>query len=110
MEVRALYEILENRINGEVWTTNELMLGFSNDIGTVARLLLAHSGTWDIDGDAGAELEHKLAESIWWVIVIAERLGIDIATSFTTTMNSIESGLRGAIEAAPPSGAPGTAA
>lgn len=97
MEIRALYETLEQRINGQVWTLQELMLGFSNDVGTVGRLILAHEGTWDIDGDVNAQLEHKLSESLWWVIVIAERLGIDITEAFAGTMDRIEDGLLPAI-------------
>ncbi|MCZ2848526.1 hypothetical protein [Modestobacter sp. VKM Ac-2978] len=93
MEVRALYEAIERRVNGQVWTLQELMLGFGNGVGTVGRLVLAHEGTWEIDGDADAQLAHKLSESLWWVIVIAERLGIDISTAFADTMDTIERGL-----------------
>ena len=93
MEVRALYEVLEQRLNGKVWTLHELMLGFGNDVGTVGRLILAHDGTWDIPGDVDAQLRHKLAESMWWVIVIAERLGIDITDAYAHTMDRIEEGL-----------------
>lgn len=94
MEVRALYESLEQRLNGKVWTLHELMLGFSNDVGTVGRLILAHDGTWEVDGDVDAQLRHKLAESLWWVIVIAERLGIDITDAYADAMDRIEAGLR----------------
>jgi NTP pyrophosphatase (non-canonical NTP hydrolase) len=93
MEIRALYEAIERRVNGQVWTLQELTLGFSNDVGTVGRLVLAHEGTWEIDGDVDAQLAHKLSESLWWVIVIAERLGIDISTAFADTMDTIERGL-----------------
>jgi len=92
MEVRALYEGIERRLNGQVWTLHELMLGFSNDVGTVGRLL-AHDGTWEIAGDVDAQLAHKLSESLWWVIVIADRLGIDISAAFADTMDRIEHGL-----------------
>jgi NTP pyrophosphatase (non-canonical NTP hydrolase) len=97
MEIRALYETLEQRLNGQVWTLHELMLGFTNDVGTVGRLILANDGTWDIDGDVTAQLEHKLSESLWWVIVIAERLGIDISEAYAGTMDRIERGLSPAI-------------
>jgi NTP pyrophosphatase (non-canonical NTP hydrolase) len=98
MEVRALYENLERQLNGQVWTLHELMLGFSNDVGTVGRLILAHDGTWGIDGDVDAQLRHKLSESMWWVIVIAERLGIDIADAYPETMDRIAAGLAGTRE------------
>ena len=93
MEVRALYEAIERRVNGQVWTLQELLLGFGNDVGTVGRLVLAHDGTWEIDGNVDAQLAHKLSESLWWVIVIAERLGIDISAAFADTMDRIERGL-----------------
>ena len=93
MEIRALYEGMEMQLNGKVWTLHELMLGFGNDVGTVGRLILAHDGTWDIGGDVDAQLKHKLSESLWWVIVIAERLGIDITEAYADTMDRIEAGL-----------------
>jgi len=102
MEVRALYEAIERRVNGQVWTLQELVLGFSNDVGTVGRLVLAHDGTWEIAGDLDAQLAYKLSESLWWVIVIAERLGIDISAAFADTMDRIEQGL------APSAGGPTT--
>lgn len=98
LEIRALYEILERRINGKEWSLHELMLGFTNDVGTVGRLILANDGTWDIDGDVTAQLEHKLAESMWWVMVLADRLNIDIADAYTATMDRIETGLVQAVE------------
>lgn len=97
MDIRARYEIMEERLNGRVWSLHELMLGFANDVGYVGRLLLAHDGTWDIDGDAQEELQHKLSESLWWVFVLADRLGIDISTAYSETMNKIATGLDQAI-------------
>lgn len=73
------------------------MLGFSNDVGTVDRLILAHDGTWDIDGDVDAQLQHKLAESLWWIFVVADRLCIDMAEAFTTIMDRIHTGLDAAV-------------
>ncbi|CAN5196797.1 hypothetical protein BH09ACT1_BH09ACT1_11100 [soil metagenome] len=97
LEIRALYEILEQRINGTTWSLHELMLGFSNDVGMVGRLILANDGTWDIDGDVTEQLKHKLAETMWWAMVVADRLDIDIADAFSSTMDRIEVGLSGAI-------------
>jgi NTP pyrophosphatase (non-canonical NTP hydrolase) len=103
--VRALYEILEERQNGQVWSLHELVLGFVNDVGTVGRLVLARDGTWDFDGDVRAQLQQKLAESMWWVMVLADRLDIDMADAFVSTMDRIEADLQDAVEhAAPPSG------
>jgi hypothetical protein len=97
LSVRALYEVLEKRFNGETWSLHELMIGFSNDVGQIGRLLLADSGTWPIDGDAQAELRHKLSESIWWVFVLADRLDIDIDTAYATTMATLHAGLEASV-------------
>lgn len=98
LEVRALYEILEQRLNGKVWSDHELMLGFANDVGHIGRLLLARDGTWDIEGDPAAELEHKLAESLWWIFVLADRVGVDMTDAFNTTLDKIQAGLEGAVK------------
>lgn len=98
LAVRALYEILEERINGKTWSLHELMIGFSNDVGYIGRLLLAHDGTWDIEGDVDAELKHKLAESMWWLFVLADKLDIDLDEAFSTTMRTIRHGLESSIE------------
>lgn len=95
LEVRRLYEILEQRFNGTTWSLHELMLGFSNDVGSIGRLILANDGTWEIDGDPRAELQHKLAESVWWTFVLADRLGIDLDQAYSHTMATI----RGELEA-----------
>lgn len=93
LAVRSRYEVLEERFNGKTWSMHELMIGFSHDVGHIGRLLLAHDGTWDIDGDPRAELEHKLAESMWWTFVLADRLGIDIDDAYARTMDRIRTGL-----------------
>lgn len=111
LAVRSKYEILEERFNGKIWSLHELMIGFSNDVGQIGRLLLAHDGTWGIDGDVDAELKHKLAESVWWNFVIADRLGIDLGQAFTDTMGSISEALDGTIaRTAPGAGKPNTTA
>jgi NTP pyrophosphatase (non-canonical NTP hydrolase) len=74
------------------------MMGFSNDVGYIGRLLLAHEGTWDIDGDPTAELEHKLSESLWWIFVLADRLDIDMTDAFNKTMDRIRAGLESAVK------------
>lgn len=103
LAVRAMYETLEQRFNGKTWSTHELQIGFANDVGQIGRLLLAEEGTWQIDGDPRAELEHKLSESMWWVFVIADRLGINMTEAFPETMGRIRAGLASTIARTAPS-------
>jgi hypothetical protein len=97
-EVRDLYEALEHRLLGRTWTTPELAVGFNNDAAYVGRLVLAAERTWDIDGDTEAELRHKLAECLWWVFVLADRLGVDLPTAYEATMDKIGRGLADAVK------------
>lgn len=97
-EVRALYEQLEGRLLGRTWTTPELAIGFTHDATYVARLVLAAEKTWDIAGDTDAELRHKLAECLWWLFVLADRLDVDLPDAFEATMDRLRSGLVDAVE------------
>ena len=97
VEVRALYERLEQRLLGRTWTVPELAVGFTNDAAYVGRLVLAAERTWDIDGDVNAELRHKLAECLWWVFVLADKLGVDMPDAFNSTMDKIATGLERAL-------------
>ncbi|WP_369371205.1 hypothetical protein AB1046_20905 [Promicromonospora sp. Populi] len=95
LEVRALYEQIEQRILQRTWTLPELAVGFTNDAAYVGRLVLAAEHTWDIDGDFDAELKHKLAECMWWLFVLADRLDVDLPAAYAETMQKIRDGLRG---------------
>ncbi|SDM96837.1 hypothetical protein SAMN05216368_10393 [Cryobacterium flavum] len=79
-----------------------MAIGYTNDVGYVGRLLLVHDGTWPIDGDATAELKHKLAESLWWTFVLADKLDIDIDQAFTGTMTTIRTNLEATSERTKP--------
>ncbi|MEU0136877.1 hypothetical protein ABZ172_23055 [Streptomyces sp. NPDC006296] len=94
LEVRALYEKIEQRVLGRTWTLPELALGFTQDAAYVGRLVLAAEHTWGIDGDVDAELRHKLAECLWWVFVLADRLDVDMPEAYAATMDKIGSGLQ----------------
>lgn len=94
LKVRAQYEQIEQRVLGRTWTLPELALGFTNDAAYVGRLVLAAERTWGIDGDVDAELRHKLAESMWWVFVLADRLDIDMPQAYEDTMDRIGDGLQ----------------
>jgi hypothetical protein len=104
LAVRSQYEVLEERFNGKTWSLHELMIGFSNDVGYIGRLLLAHDGIWSIEGDPRAELKHKLAESIWWAFVLADKLDIDLDEAYAQTMTSISAGLESTINRTEPTG------
>jgi len=68
----------------------ELMLGYLYDIGELGRLVMAAEDRWLYKGDLPRELKDKLSECLWWVLVLADRLGVDITKAFTTKMNELD--------------------
>ncbi|MER5438789.1 hypothetical protein [Streptomyces sp. NPDC002790] len=101
LQVRAQYEQIEQRVLGRTWTLPELALGFTNDAAYVGRLVLAAERTWGIDGDVDAELRHKLAECLWWVFVLADRLDVDMPEAYEATMDRIGDGLQRTLQSMP---------
>lgn len=88
--VRELYKQLEQRLHGSAWTPQEVMLGYLYDVGELGRLVMAAEDRWLHKGDLPRELEDKLSECLWWVLVLADRLGVDITKAFTAKMNDLD--------------------
>lgn len=78
LRIREMYHELELKHHGSEWTVEEDALAFLTDAGLVGRLTMSQQGRWPAGADAKAELEHKLGESIWWLVVLADRMDIDI--------------------------------
>lgn len=78
LKIRELYHELELKHHGSEWTVEEDALAFLTDAGLVGRLTMSEQGRWPAGNNSKAELAHKLGESIWWLIVLAERMDIDI--------------------------------
>ncbi len=81
LQLNELYEQLEVKRWGRVWTTTELALGFMGDVGDLAKLVQANAGIRDID-DCKAKLGHELSDCLWSIIVLANKCGIDLEAEF----------------------------
>ena len=68
---------MELKHHGTEWSVEEEALAFLTDAGLVGRLTMAQQGRWPVGESNEAELEHKIGESIWWLMVLADRMGID---------------------------------
>jgi hypothetical protein len=94
-KIRESYHQLEFKHHGSKWTTEEDALAFLTDAGLVGRLTMARQGRWPTENEPDHELEHKLGECIWWLIVLAERMGIDAESALETFLTKTEQQLRG---------------
>lgn len=89
-QIRKKYHKLEKQYHGNEWTVEEDALAFLTDAGLVGRLTMSQQGRWPHGGETSSELEHKLGECIWWLIVLAKRMDIDICDALQIFLTKTE--------------------
>lgn len=89
LEIRKKYHELELQQNGKEWTLEQDALAYLTDAGLIGRNVMSHEKTWS-KKDSAEELEHKLGENIWWLIVLADRTGIDIKEALDKFLTKTE--------------------
>ncbi len=90
VQIRKLYHQLERQNHGTEWTVEEDALAFLTDAGLVGRLTMSQQERWPKGGNTVSDLEHKLSECIWWLIVLAKRMNIDINISLDEFLSTLE--------------------
>ncbi|WP_082582941.1 MazG nucleotide pyrophosphohydrolase domain-containing protein [Frateuria sp. Soil773] len=88
LQLNKLYEQLEVKRYGRIWTTEELALGFVGDVGDLAKLIQANAGIRNID-DCKAKLGHELADCLWSIIVLANKCDIDLGAEFARNIKDL---------------------
>lgn len=88
LQLNELYEQLETKKYGRIWTTEELALGFVGDVGDLAKLIQANAGVRSID-DCKAKLGHELSDCLWSIMVLANKCGIDLEAEFVRNTSEI---------------------
>ena len=89
-KIREHYRSLEVKHHGSEWSVEEDALAFLTDAGLVGRLTMAQQGRWPVDDSNEVDLEHKIGESIWWLMVLADRMGINSEEALETFLSKIE--------------------
>ncbi len=85
-DVRRAYRELEIKHHDKEWSIDEDLLALTNDIGNMNRLIMTKQGRYY--DETPYTLEHKMAENIWWLIELADRLDIDIQKEMETFFSS----------------------
>lgn len=93
VKIRELYHQLEKQYHGKKWTVEEDALAFLTDAGLVGRLTMSQQGRWPANEKSSSELEHKLGECIWWLIILAKDMNIDISESLEEFLSRTEKNL-----------------
>lgn len=89
LALREKYHELEKQHHGSEWTVEEDALAFLTDAGLIGRNIMSQQDRWP-KTNSREELEHKLGENIWWIIVLANRSGIDIREALATFLTKTE--------------------
>jgi hypothetical protein len=87
--IRKQYHELEVQHHGSEWSVEEDALAYLTDAGLVGRNVMSQEGRWP-KASSAQELKHKLGENIWWLIVLAERSGIDIKLAVNDFLSKTE--------------------
>lgn len=56
---------------------------------------MSQQGRWPTDDEDSSQLKHKLAESIWWLVVLSKRMDIDIGDALESFLSRTNAGLAG---------------
>ncbi len=90
--IRSLYEKYEQENYGREWSTAEIALGLMGDLGDLAKLIQSHLGVRG--GLSAQELEtklaHELADCLWSILVLSDKLQINLGDAFVATMDALE--------------------
>lgn len=92
--IRESYHLLEEKHHGSRWSVEEDALAFLTDAGLVGRFAMSQQGRWPTGDEDMEQLQHKLAESIWWVVVLSKRMDIDIGEALENFLEATEAKLR----------------
>ncbi|MEN4759145.1 MazG-like protein [Chryseobacterium sp. C39-AII1] len=90
LKIREKYHQLERIHHGSEWTVEEDALAYLTDAGLIGRNIMSEQKRWPKQG-AQQELEHKLGENIWWLVILAERSGINIKDAVNNFMKKTNS-------------------
>ena len=88
-KIRESYHKLEKQHHGSEWTVGEDALAFLSDAGLVGRHTMSQQERWPAT-NTDTELEHKIGECIWWLVVLADRMDIEIEEAIEKFLTKTE--------------------
>jgi hypothetical protein len=83
------YQALDRERLGRIWSNTEFLAACATDWGELAEAVMVNDGMRKGEADPGA-IRHELSDMLWALIVLSDRLGIDLAEAFMETMEELE--------------------
>jgi len=92
-KIRQAYHQLEKKQDGNEWTPEQDALAFLTDAALVGRLTMDKQKSWPTD-QKETTLDYKIAESVWWLVSLADSQSIDLEQSMKKFLKSREEYLK----------------
>ncbi|MCB9816938.1 nucleotide pyrophosphohydrolase [Candidatus Nomurabacteria bacterium] len=89
LQISNLYDMLNKKHAQKIWNEQDVMAGFVGDVGDLSKLILAKNNLRSKD-NVDEALAHELSDCLWSLLVLADKLGIDLDQAFIKTMDSLE--------------------
>lgn len=90
VEIKEAYHKLEIQRYGKKWTTSQIMEGFVGDVGDLMKLIMAKDGGIREIDQIDEKIKHELADCLYCVLVLADKLDVDIEREFIKTMDKLD--------------------
>lgn len=88
-KIREKYHELEEKYHWKKWSIEDDILAYLSDSWVLARNFMSEKNIRP-KTDSLEEFEHKLAENIWWLIIIADRNNLDISSCLEKFLKKTE--------------------
>lgn len=94
LDLRRRLASFEQDRYGQEWTVSDLLLGLVGDLGDLAKLVQAREGKRHVE-DLDRALVHEMGDCFWALVVIADRLDINLDQALRTTAADVHRWLDG---------------
>ncbi|HPD99334.1 nucleotide pyrophosphohydrolase [Candidatus Saccharibacteria bacterium] len=89
LQISNLYDMLNKKHAQKIWNEQDVMAGFVGDVGDLSKLIMAKNNLRSKD-NVDEDLAHELIDCLCSLLVLADKLGIDLDQAFIKTMDSLE--------------------
>ncbi len=89
LEIRRKFDVINKKEEHDAWGVKEYTMGLMGDLGDFVKLIMAKENLRELEHDNEA-IGHELADCLWNIFIIADKLSIDLEKSFLETMDELE--------------------
>ncbi|MDR0956208.1 MAG: nucleotide pyrophosphohydrolase [Candidatus Nomurabacteria bacterium] len=94
LNTAKLYDKLNQKQAQSIWRAEDYFQGFVGDVCDLAKLINVQKRAHRVD-DPGGALAHELADLLWSVIILADRLDVDLPAAFQKMTDDLKNKLDG---------------